>query len=999
MKVLDPLQVPLTGRVLIEASAGTGKTYTITTLVLRSVLEQGTGIDQALVVTFTNAATEELKARVRERLSDALAASEAKARGVSIADPTLARLFAERRDPEGDRQRLQAAVRAFDEAGIFTIHGFCQRVLEEHALSSGLRFDLELSADVEVLLRELVEDFWQSALAGASEAQARHASAKLGVSALMRLAWLVLGAADVRLAPPCPDVVDPAPAVKRYVAARSRARAAWRTARGEVFELLADNPALRRDKCRPEKLAECCERMDAVVGETRAALWETAKPIEFFTRDGVRKITKKNSTPPEHAFFGVCDELGAAHAAAEQALDTWCLGLEHAFLSSVSSELALRKQRRGLLSFDDLLKELRAALRAPGGRELAALIRTRYPVALIDEFQDTDPAQYEIFSRIYSDGGTLILIGDPKQAIYGFRGADVFTYLKAAEDTGDRAWTLGTNYRSDPKLICAVNALFSRVSAPFAVEQIGFSRVEARPDAGDRADLGARGPFEIAFLPRDRFGTEKSITKSALERELPRLVAADVVDQLERWRRERSRLGAGDIAVLTRTNRQAHAVQAALSALGVPTALGGDASVLDSHEASELARVMAALCEPVSARRVRAALATDLFGVTAEEFVRLEGDEAAFEAWLQNFSDWHATWKERGFMQAFRRMLRERDLEARVLGLGDGERRLTNFLHLSELVQKADGSRHLGMLGATRWFDEVRSDPAAREGMTADAQQIRLERDAFAVQLTTVHRSKGLEYPVVYCPYLWGSTRVARNASRELRYHDPNDGRLVLDLEPDPAGEAFDRADREALSEALRLAYVALTRAKHRAVVYWGAVNGRESSALGYLLHQGGEQDDPRRRAPGSRLRDASDSELWADLERLARAAEATIELRRAERGLAPRFEPEPVRARAIRAREPERRLDRSWRSSSFSALAASSSAVAPPAVELGRDRDASEASDGRAGTERPFAAKAAPRKAWRKISKICLVGSYQGSGFGSTSEPKRRASAPKRRL
>ena len=249
--------------------------------------------------------------------------------------------------------------------------------------------------------------------------------------------------------------------------------------------------------------------------------------------------------------------------------------------------------------------------------------------------------------------------------------------------------------------------------------------------------------------------------------------------------------------------------------------------MLDSPEAREVAALLRALVTPTHGRAVRTALATSLFGLAAEELHSLGTDESAWQLWLERFGGWHELWRRRGFMPAFRRCLGDARVVPGLLGAPGGERRLTNVLHLGELLHEAASSGHLGMASLVRWFEQVRHDPAAREEVAAEARQIRLETDEHAVQLVTMHKSKGLEYPIVICPYLWDGTLLRRTEQELLRYHDRADGfRLKLDLrDPDDKPAELAMAEAEALSEQLRLLYVALTRARHRVTVFAGAFN------------------------------------------------------------------------------------------------------------------------------------------------------------------------------
>jgi exodeoxyribonuclease V beta subunit len=573
------------------------------------------------------------------------------------------------------------------------------------------------------------------------------------------------------------------------------------------------------------------------------------------------------------------------------------------------------------------------------------VVRDRFRAALIDEFQDTDPVQYEIFGRVY--GGTecpLFLIGDPKQSIYAFRGADVFSYMRAKRDAGsERTCTLGTNWRSDPSLIRAVNTLFGRVERPFLFEQdeIGFEPAAHPEERVDR--LSGPGPALEILLHRREDGSVTPMDKPAAWRDLPGLTAGQIATFLDEGRTiagvpERD-LAAGDVAVLVRTNQQALDVQAALRRRCIPSVLHSQASVLESEEARELGQVLGAVADPTNPGTLKAALSTSLFGLRGPELATMQvQDEAGWEAWIQGFQEWRELWSRRGFIQAFRRMLDRHGVQGRLLGLVDGERRLTNVLHLGEILHVASCGSRVGLEGLVQWFSNVRRESGGRQEVAEDERQIRLESDAQAVQIVTIHRSKGLQYPVVYCPYAWDGRLHPPAATAPALFHARvgGDHELRIDLGLADRQEVVARAVREEMAENLRVLYVAVTRAMHRCTLVWGGIRDAHTSALGTLLFQAAG-DDPD--AAAARLAGMSDADMVAGLEELSAASGSTIgwgDLTRGEevergaagRGASGLVEPRPLP-----------RIEASWSVTSFSRMASSARAVSPPAAE-GIDHD-----------------------------------------------------------
>jgi exodeoxyribonuclease V beta subunit len=917
VKRLSPLSIPLVGTSLIEASAGTGKTHTITTLFLRLLLEQRLPIDRILVVTFTKAATAELRDRLRRRLVEACHVLEGRGD-----EGELGELARQSRDPAGALARARAALSAFDRARVFTIHGFCQRALADFAFESGSRFDLELVADQRHLLRELVADFWAAELHAASRAEIVHLKrARVGLERWLRLGSLVLAFPELALLPaPAPDVVTAAP-VRRYLAARERARAGFPARAGEIVALLGDKRRMNQTSYKLERLPERMEALEALLARTDASLdgWD-----DFFDKlkpDALRSGTRKGAEPPQHEFFEMMAELGAARADAQAALERWRVALEHRLAGRVREDMLDKKLSAGVQSFDDLLQGLRRALDSERGKQLASEIARRYSAVLVDEFQDTDPVQYGIFRRIWGRGGALFLVGDPKQAIYSFRGADIFSYLGAARDAGEARYTLGVNRRADPGLVSVSNTLFARARAPFVLEGIEYSEVEAAPDARNRLERDGRPcpAFDVALVV-DPSAAGRDGRMNKPKDQLADSVAALVARDLgARIRIDGEPLDPGRIAILTRTNQQAFEIQSALRALAIPSVLLGDKSVLDSDEAPELALILRAMAMPSNERALLCALSTALFGRDAGDLALLREDATRFEVEVDGFRRWHALWTAHGFIHAFRAMLSDAAVAARLLGLPDGERRLTNLGHLAELLHSASVKEHLGMTGLRRWFDDVRLDPHAREELAPDTQQLRLESDSRAVKLTTMHKSKGLEFDLVYAPFLWDSGE-RRSGDVLTPFHDPAAGHRpsVSLLEP---GEAErNQIKLEQRAENMRLAYVALTRARHRVCVAWGRFRVGSASPLAALLHA---PDPGDARDAGQIVQAFPDvAALRQDLRRLEAAAGGALEVsevpEQAERHVPPASMQGELEARPL-----PRRVDVGNRISSFSALTA----------------------------------------------------------------------------
>ncbi len=945
MKPLDPIELPLKGVQLIEASAGTGKTYTITTLFLRLLLERKLPVQEVVVVTFTKAATAELRARVRKRLREALHAFETGDTG----DTALARLVERSTDRQADNKRLLEALQALDEASIFTIHGFCQRMLLEYAFESKLRFDIDLIGDQRSLIHQIVQDFWASEVSALGEAEVRFLqSERFDLKEMASLAFTAIQWPDMPLVD-ATGSFDCSATLERYLMLRGQAALLWRRTRGEVSELLLATTALNRRSYKPDALARWFDQLETLFSSESPSLLHYPQAVSRLSRSTLSDATKSGNATPEHRFFELCEWLEAAHQKAQEAFQGWLVEFKARLVSFARNQAKERKLERGLLSFDDLLQQMASALTGTRGEALARQIQKSYPAAMIDEFQDTDPIQYSVFARIFGkNNGSLFLIGDPKQAIYGFRGADIFAYLQAVADAGENTWTLDTNYRSDTSLVRALNALFTRPSQPFLLDGISYSEVKPRPDARDalrapKSAAYAARPLEILFVERNKVGkSQRPIGRRWADDELQHWVAGDIARLLDSGTTLHGRpLKPSDIAVLTRTNVQAHQVGHALRALGIPSALVGDTSVFDSPEALEMRLILRAMSEPTNAGALRSALSTPSLGASAAELAELAESEQAWEAWVEAFRDLHELWERRGVIHALGSLLRRERVAARTLTLLDGERRLTNLRHLQELLHHAESELHLGMTGLSSWFDDVVYNPVAREGMAPDTQQIRLESDDFAVQLTTMHKSKGLEYPIVYCPYLWRDANLFPQETKHLKFHDQADQhKLKLDLRAaDAKRSELAGAQREALAENLRLLYVAVTRAKHKTVLVWGAFSRAGESPLGYLLYQSPEPFGALSETPASRIAHMSDLQLIGELEQLEARSTSAITLRLLDGAPAPAYLRDADSAAPLAARTFTRQVDAAPRIGSFSQLTRVAHSTGH-AAHVGKDLD-----------------------------------------------------------
>ncbi|MBM3114601.1 exodeoxyribonuclease V subunit beta [Jeongeupia naejangsanensis] len=856
---LNALDFPLSGSRLIEASAGTGKTFTIAALYVRLVL--GHGDDAAftrpltppeiLVVTFTDAATKELRDRIRARLAEAATAFLADPDRIDSVEPgqdflhDLRAAYLVEHWPACAR-KLQLAAEWMDEAAVSTIHGWCNRMLSEHAFDSDSLFTQRLETDQSELLADVVRDYWRTfyfPLAAGDVAIVRQWWAdpdglqrdlrKLleytGVLGEGRVPVQAIGSARDEAARLLSEIKSPWPAWADELETLLDGAVAAKAVDGRKLQRRYYEPWLKTLR---DWAGDASVIPELKTGWTR------------LTFEGLAEVWKDGSPPAHQALDAMVD----LRERLDQLPDARADLLRHA-ARWVSQRFALEQARRAQMGFDDLLTRLDAALHGPNGARLAELIRTQFPVAMIDEFQDTDPLQYRIFDAVYrvADPGSdraLILIGDPKQAIYAFRGADIHTYLRARRDTGGRHYTLATNYRSTAAMVGAVNHVFGRAETRQAgAGAFLFRDGDDNPvpflavGANGRADGLVVNNEAVAALNCWYVDDADEMSKTEYVQRFATACADRIVALLRLGQQckagfdapgePRRPLRPGDIAVLVNTGREATAVRKALAGGGVRSVyLSDKESVFQSPQAAELQRWLAACAEPDDDRLLRGALGTASLGLAWDVLDRLNHDEQAWENRVMQFRAYRACWRKQGVLPMLRRLLNDFDVPLRLLGKDD-ERALTDLLHLAEMLQQAstqlDGEHAL-----IRHLAEQRQDA----GGGNDARKLRLESDAALVKVVTVHKSKGLEYPLVFLPFAC-AFRATKMDDLPLKWHD-DDGNLHVALRGDAGAAA--RADRERLGEDLRKLYVALTRARYATWIGMAPLKGLAQSAPGYLL-------------------------------------------------------------------------------------------------------------------------------------------------------------------
>ena len=861
---IDALTFPLSGTRLIEASAGTGKTYTIAALYVRLVLGHGLSgtlllPPDILVVTFTDAATKELRERIRARLTQAAGYFRGKPLD---SDDFLQRLRADYPAEQWSAcaYRLELAANWMDEAAVYTIHGWCNRMLQQHAFDSGSLFRQEVDTDDQELLNQVVRDYWRQFFypLSATACQAVYQLASTPDSLAHSLKPLLFETEALGLDCTNDAISDTFRAWEDWKnqrqALETQARSHWLQHRQTLETLLNDasqNGWLNGNLYRKAGFESKLIQMAAWATGDELDLDSLTKFAQQTLQKGLSKAHQDKSPVFQQAAFLAIDYL-VEHCAAE--IDIADSITRHA-IHWIRARYDSEKLRIARMTFHDMLTRLDTALQNQNGDKLADAIRQQYPVALIDEFQDTDPVQYRIFARLYpadvdNDLGCF-MIGDPKQAIYSFRGGDIFTYLKAHQATQGRHYTLGTNYRSTQALVAGVNQVFSQADNQQVEGAFCFKQNDRNPlpfipvDAQGRQETWLINQQPAPALTLWTLSSEAAVGMPEYRIQLAEATASEIVRLLhsaangqtgfQSQTGEISPLQPADIAILVRSSHEAKVMRNALSKRQLRSVyLSERESIYASPEAGDMLIWLKALAQPRDERKVRAALSTATLGWSYQALQQLTLNESAWEQELERFLAYQQRWLKDGILPTLRQLMNDYALPARLMPKPDGERRLTNLLHLAECLQQA-GSHLEGEPALIRYLAEtIAADQAAEDSV------IRLESDANLIKIITIHKSKGLEYPLVFLPFICSFREVSGRNSRYYRYHD-DDLNLRIDLTKRDDIKAI--SDKERLQEDLRLLYVAITRAQYACWLGIAAIktgNGKtcrlDKSALGYLL-------------------------------------------------------------------------------------------------------------------------------------------------------------------
>jgi exodeoxyribonuclease V beta subunit len=844
---------------LIEASAGTGKTFSIAMLVLRFVVEHELPIEQVLVVTFTKAATQELRLRIRQRLQDLrryLVTPQDP--GNDNQDQAFKDWANSLPNPEAAANRVAQALASIDNAAIFTIHSFCQRMLRQYALESGQLFDAELNANVDQLRLALAEDYWRQQLYDASELKVSVCCAQYRSPAA--LLQSINKIQEGMVTEPAGLKLDDT--LQQVETASEQLKELKRVLLTPLTTALAEHPANFKPAF-VEKFPELNAAIEHWLDHPDSAIPVASLSVlryDSLFSDALNgnKFRKTKLLAAEDRKRTFLSDYGITQT---DALDSLLINLEQSglafrlgLLEYLSEHLQHSQSTLNVLSFNDLITRLSQVLQGEGGALLQSALQRKFKVALIDEFQDTDQQQWNIFSSVYNtEHHFLYLIGDPKQAIYKFRGADIYSYLEAKR-AAHRSYTLDTNFRSHPALVNSVNRLFDAAENPFLLKEIPYYSVKAGKTADgfwwNDQPAQAMVLWCLEANPESAegywgSGVARQVLRVSVVNEIVALLAEGSGARLGKSLEASRAMRAQDIAILVRGNEEAANYQSALQQAGIAAVINSKQSVFESEEALHLQQLLTALIQPANISRVRQALALPWFGLDGQAFDALARDDHKLQQYVSDFQQFQQRWLERGLMAMMRSLLDQYQIPQQLAQQLQAERRITNLNHLLEILQQAVQDERLDSHKTLEWLSKAISERLQGEG-----KELRLEQDEAAVNIVTIHSSKGLEYPVVFCPELWSSKRTlsAPSGDKVVICHEGDS--LIADLGSSKQTERFEQSLFEQDAEDLRLLYVAVTRAAYRCYAPWATVRTKSqdnTSAFAYLLKGYAGEDWPQK--------------------------------------------------------------------------------------------------------------------------------------------------------
>ncbi|MBN1498589.1 MAG: exodeoxyribonuclease V subunit beta [Spirochaetes bacterium] len=831
----DILNCPLKGSNLIEASAGTGKTYNITGLYLRILLESpgNISIEKILVVTYTKAATAELRDRIFRKLTEAYNSFRHPEACLSQpdCDPLIAKLVKDSIIDENVFTRrkaiLEYSLRNFDEASIFTIHGFCQRILTENAFEGSAMFSSRLQTDIKDIQNEIINDYLRRKFYKTDLDYLDIILKKKNVEDNRKILQNIINEIENKPFLKIKQLYKPVNYSKISEKLLSEAISILQKTNLSMIEMyfIQNRKAYNAGRLRDKTIQKHTAALSSLKNSDNLTVNKiiyASESFNYFSENHILSALNKNYEYPHEEFFSKCEKLLPlinAHASAGVQLNH---NFKIEFTEYYKSELSKRKAALQIRTYSDLLNEIYDAVKGSNSENFIKAVRRKYFAVMVDEFQDTDMLQLEIFNVIFNSRKTdnlLFFIGDPKQSIYNFRGADLSAYLRSKNYT-ENIYTLYENYRSHERIVKSVNVFFSRKD-PFITPEITYTQNNNIIQNNHLIEDGRNisGTSIIFFDDLDEYNTEK------LEERSTEYCAGKIAEILKKSLSQQlyfeissspQKITPSDIAVLVRTNKQGERIKNSLSQYGINSVIKSEKNIFDTAEAVELYYILNSIAYPSDRNRYFTALTTAAFNYSLSDFERLETNEDLLHEILLNLQNYNKIWENSGFIAMFKNFLKQNNVKQNLASQNNGLRKITNYLHLSELIHIREKEAASGISSLLSWFHSQIFDENSRSENT-----LRLESDDDAVQICTIHKSKGLEYNIVFIPFLWKDS-LTRKGQQMYSFHD-TEGNSILSFDEDDSENP--EYIKEIISESMRLAYVALTRAKYKNYIIFGKLS------------------------------------------------------------------------------------------------------------------------------------------------------------------------------
>ncbi len=837
---LNAAEVPLSGKHLIEASAGTGKTYNITRIYLRLILERELSVEQILLMTFTKDATQELRGRIDVFIRDALSNWQQLCQ-----EDSYFKAISERVDDDKVQFLLKRALLFLDEAAIFTIHGFCQRALTQHAFASGLPFNATLSTTSAEIVLQACQDWYRQL--------AKHSRDDFSLVAqfwpqpssfLQSFAKAINQQSEL-------TTITSQQIVEDFIDVAKQASKTLIANESLLQEGLLSHKNAPEQEKRYQALASLhswLEQIKACVDDA-SLLAAVQTPMPDYLLNGNRH--------PKAYKVQLVEVLASCKSIKAQLKNlTKNINRANAYqlvrvaIYSIRQQVQDKKAQHNILDFDDLINTLANSLSAQQtSNGLAATLLAQYPVALVDEFQDTDPQQFSILQGLYYseqaklNGAALYLIGDPKQAIYGFRGGDIFAYLRARHSC-DYHWLMDTNYRSTPDMVAAYNQVFISKEAQAVDAVFGYGieyqavkagkqllnteQAKQEKQAANKDTNKDNKDKALQFIHFSQEG-EETVTLTLACPLMASWCANEISQLLSTTPANTTKVRPQDIAILVRDNREATFIKQALQAAGLACVFLSDrANLFHCQQAKQLLTLLKGILTPENERVYLAALVSGLLGFNAVKLHQLQQDELAYQALKFAFIDYKKQWQQQGFI-AMAINLMHQHFQVPAL---NKDRALTNILHLFEILQAAS-QRFLQPEELLYWFEQQCQLDTINSELEAE---LRLESDGDLIRVITQHGAKGLEYPIVFIPFASKHKDPLKFGSQNISYLEYHDAQGDLHLSLDGDEQAKTAMADEAYAESIRLLYVAITRAEQRCYVLTAPFDKCHLSPLGKTL-------------------------------------------------------------------------------------------------------------------------------------------------------------------